>query len=66
MARWVVDHTGGFIKNEQQANYILIGLVILLFSVSLLLMFSGGTEVKKGGPGPSAQELEAYRKIQPF
>jgi hypothetical protein len=66
MVQWIVEHSGGHVKNEKQANSILIGFVMLVLVVSLFFIFSDGTEVKKGGPGPSAQELEAYRKMQPF
>ncbi|OGI87256.1 hypothetical protein A2995_01075 [Candidatus Nomurabacteria bacterium RIFCSPLOWO2_01_FULL_33_24] len=39
MTQWVLKHFGGFIKNEKQANYFLIGLVVFCFLVAFFLSF---------------------------
>ena len=39
--QWIIEHSGGLIKNEKQAAYVLIGLAVLAIIVSLIL-FSGG------------------------
>lgn len=40
--QWVIKYSGGLIKNEKQVFYIFSGLVIIVFIVSLFLIFSGG------------------------
>ena len=39
--QWVMKYSGGYIKDEKQANYVLIGLVTLVIIISLFLIFSG-------------------------
>ena len=38
MIQLVIKYSGGFIKDETQANYALIGIVVLAIVVSLLLI----------------------------
>ncbi len=38
--QWTIKYSGGLIKNKKQANYVLIGFVILAVIVSLFLLFS--------------------------
>jgi len=38
----MVKHSGGLIKNEKQADYVLIGAAILIIILSLILFSSGG------------------------
>jgi hypothetical protein len=33
--------SGGLIKTKEQANYVLLGLVVLAFGISTLLLFRG-------------------------
>jgi len=40
--QWVIKYSGGLVKDERQASYVLIGFVILATIVSLVLVFSGG------------------------
>jgi len=42
MTRWVINHSGGIIKNENMANYVLIMFAILIIIISLFLFFGGG------------------------
>jgi hypothetical protein len=39
--QWLIKYSGGLIKNERQAAYILIGFVVLAIIVSLFLVFRG-------------------------
>jgi len=57
--RWVIKYSGGLIKNERQANYVLIGFVVIAI-VAALLLLSGGKEkpIKPGMPG-----TETFRDI---
>jgi hypothetical protein len=38
MTQWVIKYSGGLVKDENQANYILIGFIVLIISVSLFLL----------------------------
>ena len=46
---WVTKYSGGVIKGERQAEYVLLGLAILMFAVSFYLFFGG---IKKAVPMP--------------
>jgi hypothetical protein len=53
MIGWVIDYSGGLVKDERGASYVLFGLVGLIVIVSLFLLFSGG---RVNNP-PSAEEV---------
>jgi len=40
LVQWLIRYSGGLIKNEKQANLVLISLTILLFVLSLYLMIT--------------------------
>jgi len=40
--QWVIKYSGGYVKDEKQASYVLQGFVALAIIVSLFLVFSGG------------------------
>ena len=40
--QWVIKYSGGLVKNEKQARYVLIGVMVLAIIISLFLIFSGG------------------------
>ncbi|MFY9461906.1 MAG: hypothetical protein WAP51_01755 [Candidatus Sungiibacteriota bacterium] len=42
--QWVVKYSGGLIKDEKQAAYVLFGIITLAIIVSLFLFFGGGRE----------------------
>lgn len=44
LVRLVIKCSGGFIKDEKHANYVLIGITVVAFALSLLL-FPGSAEV---------------------
>lgn len=39
ITQWVIKHSRGFIKNEEQANYALLGLVIFCFIFIFYIIF---------------------------
>ena len=39
----VIKYSGGAIKDEKQANYVLIGFVVIAIIISLFLFFGGGS-----------------------
>jgi len=41
IVEWVIKYSGGYIKDEKQASYVLIGFVALVIVVSLFLFFGG-------------------------
>ena len=47
---WVIKYSGGYIKDERQANYVLIGFVVLAIGVSLFLIFGGSSSNNKKIP----------------
>jgi len=42
--QWVIKYSGGLVKNEKQASYVIFGFVALAIIVSLFLVFRGGEE----------------------
>jgi hypothetical protein len=40
--QWVIKYSGGLIKNEKQAVYILLGFIVFVVIVSLFLIFGRG------------------------
>lgn len=45
---WVIKYSGGAIKNEKQANYVLIAFFVVAIIVFFLVISSGGTDVPQG------------------
>lgn len=43
IVQWVIKYSGGTVKNEKQANYVLIGFVVVAVVISLFLVFGGGS-----------------------
>ena len=46
MARWLVNHSGGLIKDETQASYVILGIVSLIVIVSIIIFWKGTGGVK--------------------
>ena len=47
MVGWVMKLSGGAIKEQRQAEYMLLGLVVLMFAVSFYFFFGGGDKNTK-------------------
>jgi len=45
--QWVMKYSGGLVKDEKQAIYVLIGFVAVAIVVSLFLVFGGGSSANK-------------------
>lgn len=56
IVQWVIKYSGGLIKDERQANYILIGFVAVAIIVSLFLFLGGGSGKAKI-EAPSGQKI---------
>lgn len=50
IVRLVMKYSGGAIKDEKQAYWVLFGFVVLVVAVSLFLFFGGGGGSKKAPP----------------
>lgn len=55
IVQWIMRYSGGLIKDEKQASYILLAFVVLVIVISLLLIFGGGTKISR-----AALENPAY------
>ena len=42
IVEWVIKYSGGTIKYEEQANYVLLGFVVVAIIISLFLVWGGG------------------------
>ncbi len=40
MEKWLIDHSGGIIKNKKQANYVLVGITAISLIATAWLIFS--------------------------
>ncbi|KND48515.1 MAG: hypothetical protein AB200_02190 [Parcubacteria bacterium C7867-005] len=38
MVQWVMDFSGGFVKDTKQANYVLLLIAVLIFSISAVII----------------------------
>ena len=44
IVQWIIKYSGGAIKDERQANYFLIGFVVVAIIFTFILLFSGGKD----------------------
>lgn len=44
IVQWVIKYSGGYVKDEKQASYVLLGFVAVAVVVSLVLILSGGKD----------------------
>jgi len=59
---FIIRISGGLIKEQKQAEYVLLGMALLFFSTSVLLFFNG---INKQKPQQIPLELlEQMKKIQ--
>ena len=55
IVRFVIKYSGGFIKNEKQANYFLLVLVVIFILISIVLFTNTGSDIEMpfdGGSNP--------------
>lgn len=45
IVEWVIKYSGGYVKDEKQASYVLVGFAALAIIISLFLFFGGGNSV---------------------
>lgn len=61
IVRWVVKNSGGIIKDEKKAGYLLIGFAILAFSISLFLIFNSSESFEQ--PFDEENEYQNFEVI---
>jgi len=42
---WVIKYSGGLVKGEKQANYVLLGFIVVAIIISLFLLFGNNGTV---------------------
>jgi len=52
--QWVIKYSGGLVKDEKQANYVLFGFVAVAIIIFLFLLFGGEGKQKIFTPGAEA------------
>lgn len=57
MVQFVIKYSGGAIKEQKQAEYVLLGLVVLMLAVSFYLFFGGGNKQQKLTPAQLEQQM---------
>jgi len=60
LADFIVKYSGGLIKDENQASYVILGLVAVAIIISLFLFFGGGFQK------PIPQESVPPRELRPL
>ena len=58
--QWLIRYSGGLIKNEKQAGYVIFGFVVLAIIISLFLFFGNGGGSKSENPG-----IETFKDAPP-
>jgi len=60
MADFIVKYSGGLIKDENQASYVILAFVVVAIIISIFLFFWGGSQK------PIPQENVPQRELQPL
>ena len=53
--QWVIKYSGGLVKDEKQASYVLIGFFILVIVIFLMFIFGSGSNQPTSGTIPPDQ-----------
>jgi len=57
--QWVIKYSGGLVKDKKQADYVLLGFVVVVIIISLFLFFGGGKTKSDYTPVPvTGREFE--------
>ena len=63
IVQWVIKYSGGAVKDERQANYVLIGFVVVAIIVVFIFLFSGGGKKVKFSPGVQEEMQKATKNL---
>ena len=58
IVKLIIKYSGGLIKDEKQANYVLIGLTVAAIIASLFLVFGGDKNKQQELPPMVLKEIE--------
>ena len=47
LIQWTIKYSGGLIKTEKQAIWVILGFVAVAIIISLFLIFGSGTEISE-------------------
>lgn len=59
ITQWLIKYSGGLIKNEKQAFYVILGFIVLTMIISFYLIF-GGARTSKSIEGTEYRSHEGY------
>jgi hypothetical protein len=59
--RWLIKFSGGLIKTERQANFVLVIIMIAVIIATILVLTLGGPK----SPGPSPLPAEEFPQTLP-
>jgi hypothetical protein len=55
MVRWLMKLSGGLIKTERQANFVLILILVAVIITTILVLTLGGPKSPKISPAPAEE-----------
>ncbi|OWK27433.1 MAG: hypothetical protein US76_04365 [Parcubacteria group bacterium GW2011_GWA2_38_13b] len=58
--RWLIKYSGGTIKDEKQANYVLIGIAVIAITITIFLIFN-----KNFDPSLDQKAMNEMLKLHP-
>lgn len=58
IVQWIIKYSGGTVKDENQANYVLIVFVMVTIIYSLFLLFSVEKNTRQELPPMVLEEIE--------
>ncbi len=64
IVRWVIKYSSGYIKDENQASYVLIGFVIVVIIITIFLFYNSTTSSRSQKLTPKQQS--ELLKIMPL
>lgn len=65
ITQWTIKCSGGLIKNENQANVVLLGFALVVIVVSLVLVFGGGHIQQKSTTASIKQMKQFMNTVHP-
>ena len=63
--RWLIKYSGGLIKNEKQASYVLLGFIVFVVIISLFLIFGRGGQSEREKSFTPPAEAPAEEVVPP-
>ena len=64
LIQWVLKYSGGLIKDERQANYVLVGFAVLAIGISLFLFFNSSVPTNTNTTGKLSPASDGSTPMQ--